>query len=285
MHTAPLFLLTLICLSNLCLGIKEYKLALIPKISNSPFFHSVRDGCIARAARLSSANAGYLVVCDYIEPKVEDEGPEATMGQIKVLNDIISNRTHDGVAISVNDDEELTPHLNKVIDVGIPLITFDSDARGSKRICYIGTNNTAFGDQMAKVLMQINPGGGEYGIITSVPASNLAQRVHALRNRLKGTGWREAERSPIDAKGNTDLALEAMGNYTRDSPQIGAILPVGSWPMKNHVQWKRFVKDHPQISYIVGDSQADQIKLVSRGYGYVNLHSLFRGHVAIFSNL
>ncbi len=260
-------LLFLLWWSNNCEGKVVYRLALIPKNKGNSFFDEVRDGCVGGAKELSQKREEYEVICEYLVPQSLKEDDIATQKQIDILEDIISSRSHDGVAISVNDDEKLTPYLNKVIESGIPLITFDSDASRSKRHFYVGTNNTAFGDQLAKVLLQLKPGGGKFGIVSSFPAANLQERVNGFKSRMNDTGWIEVETSPKDGEGNPDVCLQRMYELLSEHPDIGAIIPVGAWPMANSSGWKEFVEKNRRVSSVIGDTKQSQIDLISQGYG------------------
>jgi len=69
-----------------------------------------------------------------------------------------------GFGISVAVPELFIPVVNKAVDSGIPVVTFATDAPDSKRAAYIGTNNTFFGEQLAKALFQVKPDGGTYAV-------------------------------------------------------------------------------------------------------------------------
>ena len=240
------------------------KIALIPK-TNSIFFMDALSGC-AREAEKQSKRRDIEIICDYLSPESNFEDSAATTQQIDILEGIISNKTHDGVAISINDASQLTPVVDRVIEAGIPLITYDSDAPDSLRLGSVSTNNTAFGDQLAKILLQIDPGGGVYGMVDSVPANNIAERVEGVRNRLRNTQWVESEVSPKNGKGNPLLSLEVMGEMVLEDPSVNAIIPVALWPMSNISGWKEFVTGHTNITYIVGDSSQEQYRMLTQGY-------------------
>jgi ribose transport system substrate-binding protein len=243
---------------------RPVKIAIIPK-TNSTFFMDAWNGC-AREAQKQSNRRNIEVICDYVCPESNFEDSAATRQQIDILQGIISNETHDGVAISINDVSQLTPVVNRVIEAGIPLITYDSDAPDSRRLGCVSTNNTAFGDQLAKILLQLDPGGGVYGIVDSMLATNIAERVEGVRNRLRNTQWVESEVSPKDGKGNPFLSLELMGEMVLEDPSMNAIIPVALWPMSNISGWKEFVTGHTNITYIVGDSTQEQYRMLTQGF-------------------
>ena len=241
------------------------KIAMIPKI-NLTFFGDAWRGCQKEALK-ESKKRNRRIKCDFLIPNSDFENDEATADQVRILERIMTNRTHEGVAISVNDASELTPVINRVVESGIPVLTFDSDAPDSKRCCYVGTNNTDFGDQLAKVLLQLKPSGGTYAIVTSYPADNIAERVAGVRNGLKDTKWVESKTSPKDGKGNSAVSLNVMREIVAEDPSIDAIIPVAMWPMSNATAWKGFVNEYKNLTYVVGDSSREQYELMTHGYG------------------
>lgn len=263
----PLFVLRLLVTTTFykivfAIELSSVKIALIPK-NNLPFFTDVFEGCQKEAVTESHFRA-IEIICDIISPASAFEDDDATKQQIEILENILENRTHDGVAISVNDVTTLTPVIDRVVDAGIPLVTFDSDAKDSKRLAYIGTNNTSFGDQLAKILLQIMPTGGKFGIVTSLGADNIAERVKGVRNRLKDTKWKEVHIK--DGKGNPLVSLEVMREMITETPSLNAIIPVAMWPMVNSSNWKEFVEENQNLTNVVGDSSQDQLMLLSHGY-------------------
>ena len=177
---------------------QTYRFAIVPKAMNNPFFDVARDGCLKRAKELGN------VECIYKGP-VEHE--PATQAQI--IQDFVTQKV-DGLAISVADVAAMTKSIDAATAAGIPVITFDADAPGSKRIAYIGTDNKDFGLALGKQLLQLRPDGGKYAIVSGGPgAKNLAERVDGVRDALKGSKWVEVSGSPPFCNDDPALARPA----------------------------------------------------------------------------
>src|SRR5260370_6397834 len=158
----------------------NYRFVIVPKAMNNPFFDFARDGCQKRAKELGN------IECIYKGP-VEHE--PATQAQI--IQDFVAQKV-DGLAISVADVAAMTKSIEAATAAGIPVITFDADAPGSKRIAYIGTNNKDFGLALGKQLLQLRPEGGKYAMISGgAGAKNLAEPVDSGRAALNGSKWGE----------------------------------------------------------------------------------------------
>lgn len=240
---------------------QTYKFAVVPKAMNNPFFDVARDGCLKRAKELGN------VECIYKGP-IEHE--PATQAQI--IQDFITQKV-DGLAISVADVAAMTKSIDAAAAAGIPVITFDADAPGSKRIAYIGTNNKDFGLALGKQLLQLRPDGGKYAIVSGGPgAKNLAERVDGVREALKGSKWVEVQGSPTFCNDDSALAVQQMSDLRTATPDLAAIVPVGGWPMFAPEGYKSFVNknkkdiDAGKLTLVVADTLKMQLELLRDGY-------------------
>jgi ribose transport system substrate-binding protein len=240
---------------------QTYKFVIVPKAMNNPFFDVARDGCLKRAKELGN------VECIYKGP-VEHE--PATQAQI--IQDFVTQKV-DGLAISVADVAAMTKSIEAATAAGIPVITFDADAPGSKRVAYIGTNNKDFGLALGKQLLQLKPEGGKYAVVSGGPgAKNLAERVDGVREALKGSKWTEVAGSPTFCNDDPALAVQQMADLRTATPDLGAIVPVGGWPMFAPEGYKAFVNknkkdiDAGKLTLVVADTLKMQLELLRDGY-------------------
>lgn len=240
---------------------QTYKFAVVPKAMNNPFFDVARDGCMKRAKELGN------VECIYKGP-IEHE--PATQAQI--IQDFITQKV-DGMAISVADVAAMTKSIDAATAAGIPVITFDADAPGSKRLAYIGTNNKDFGLALGKQLLKLRPDGGKYAMVSGGPgAKNLAERVDGVREALKGSKWVEVQGSPTFCNDDSTLAIQQMTDLRTATPDLAAIVPVGGWPMFAPEGFKAFVNknkkdiDSGKLTLVVADTLKMQLELLRDGY-------------------
>lgn len=241
----------------------EYTFALIPKSTSNPFFTLVKEGCDSRANVLSSSSPSTMnITCLFIGPY-----NESAAEQVTIIDDLISGIKYgpiDGISVSVGDAITLTPAINRAVEAGIPVITFDSDAVGSKRESYVGTDNYAFGQELGKLLDQLSPVGGKYGVIAA-SAPNVVERYNGVTKKLAEDGrWIPIQNSYLDCKDDIALALELMKDLATMGVQ--AIIPVGGWPMWNKEPWIDFVNTNTNITLVVGDALDVQMELMNMGY-------------------
>jgi ribose transport system substrate-binding protein len=240
---------------------QTYKFVIVPKAMNNPFFDFARDGCQKRAKELGN------IECIYKGP-VEHE--PATQAQI--IQDFVTQKVN-GLAVSVADVAAMTKSIEAATAAGIPVITFDADAPGSKRIAYIGTNNKEFGVALGKQLLKLRPDGGKYAMVSGGPgAKNLAERVDGVREALKGSKWTEVGGSPTFCNDDPALAVQQMTDLRTATPDLAAIVPVGGWPMFAPEGFKAFATkykkdiDTGKFTLVVADTLKMQLELLRDGY-------------------
>ena len=253
--------LAVVTMASPALAQTKYRFVIVPKAMNNPFFDVARDGCLKRAKELGN------VECIYKGPIEHEPATEA-----QIIQDFITQKV-DGMAISVADVAAMTKSIEAATAAGIPVVTFDADAPGSKRLAYIGTNNKDFGLALGKQLAQLRPEGGKYAMISGGPgAKNLAERVDGVREALKGSKWVEVSGSPTFCNDDSALAVQQMADLRTATPDLGAIVPVGGWPMFAPEGYKAFVNknkkdiDAGKFTLVVADTLKMQLELLRDGY-------------------
>lgn len=92
-----------------------------------------------------------------------------------------------GIAISPVDPVNETNYLDHVA-AQTNLITSDSDAPKSNRLCYIGTDNHAAGVMAGNLIKKALPHGGTIMLfVGKVDAQNARERAQGIRDALRGS--------------------------------------------------------------------------------------------------
>lgn len=108
--------------------------------------------------------------------------------QQRIVQDLV-NTGVSGIAISPKDPDNQTEMLNETA-AACNLITQDSDAPASNRLCYLGTNNYDAGVQAGELVKQCLPDGGKIMVcVGSMDAQNAQDRHKGLADTLKGGPW------------------------------------------------------------------------------------------------
>jgi len=120
-----------------------------------------------------------------------------------------------GILVSPADPEILRQPISDAIAAGIPVVTMDSDAPGSQRLVFVGTNNYQAGMIGGRLLAKQLKGKGTV-VVYSIPAqANLEERLRGYRDALASspniniTQVLDVHGSPEAAFDQTSQLLEA----------------------------------------------------------------------------
>jgi ribose transport system substrate-binding protein len=87
-----------------------------------------------------------------------------------------------GILISVADAAALQAGINAAVSAGIPVITVDSDAAGSRRLFFIGTNNLEAGRLGGREVIQKLGGKGNVVFFTLTGQPNTEERLKGFKD-------------------------------------------------------------------------------------------------------
>jgi ribose transport system substrate-binding protein len=161
---------------------------------------------IARAGCNAATKTQHDVSVDFRIPS-----NASAADQQQILNDLVAAGV-DGVAVSVDDPDNQTAFLDRIAKQTL-LITTDSDAPQSKRVCYIGTDNVAAGRQAGELIRQAVPQGGKIMVfVGNVDAQNAKERLAGIKEALKGSNVEVADvrtddADPVRAQNNAADAI------------------------------------------------------------------------------
>ncbi len=184
----------------------------------------------AAGARESAKRLGATV-----EVKMPEKG---LVDQNRFIKELQSSNVA-GVAISPIDPNRQSVMLNELAGKML-LVTHDSDAPYTSRLCYVGMDNYTAGKACAKLVEEAMPGGGTVMIfIGSVDQDNARLRRQGMIDTLLGRTDNPSGFDPLDAElvgekytilgtmiDNHDLAV-AKANAVqalKDNPDLGCMV-------------------------------------------------------------
>lgn len=215
-------LLAVCALAAACGGAAEapapLRFAVIPKALDIPVFTYARIGAERKAAEL-----GGVEVIWRGPQNVDAEAQQA------ILEAFIAERV-DGIAISCANGDVLAPTIDKAIEAGIPVVTWDGDAPTSRRYAYYGVDDFAAGQRLAQAAVEALGGRGTVAILTSRGAYNLQRRLDGVREVLEAQpGMRVVE--TFDVREDIVFTQEIIRSGTERYPDLSAWISVGGWPI------------------------------------------------------
>lgn len=178
---------------------KPLKLAFVAN-NAANFWTIARRGCEAAEKELGNVK---------VEFRLPSTGSAAEQQQI--LDDLLAAGV-DGISVSPVDPANQVATLNKIAEQTL-LITHDSDAPESKRVCYIGTDNVAAGVEAGNLIKEALPEGGKIMVfVGKIDAQNAQERFSGIKKALEGSkveiiDVRTDDTDPVRAQKNVEDTL------------------------------------------------------------------------------
>ena len=190
----------------------KHKLAFVTN-NASPFWVIARKGTEKAVSDIANIE---------VEFRIPSDGTAAE--QQRVVDDLLAKGIQ-GIAISPVDPKNQTEMLNRAATQTI-VVTQDSDAPNSNRVCYIGTDNVAAGRQAGELVKQALPNGGKIMVFVGVlDAANAQQRYQGLKEALAGSNVQI-----VDVRTDATDRVRAKSNASDtlvNNPDIAGM--VGLW--------------------------------------------------------
>ena len=250
---------------------REFKLGAILQSTETPTMQIVRAG-VQRAAEELAASGVELIMR-------ENRGLDTEM-VLEHIEELVSQGVQ-GLAIAPNNSPEIRQCIDELYEQGIPVITFNSDAPGSRRLAFIGMDNYRAGQTAAGLLRLMLPEGGKVlplaGHLNNTAHNN---RLNGFMDTINGETGNEIELLAFQpcfdrddyAHEITQHALRAnpdlTGIYVASNGQVGACAAVEEEGRKGKVKVVAFDLNPMNMKLLQSDSLSfvfDQ-KAFEQGY-------------------
>lgn len=155
-------------------ALSQERIALVVKSLGNGFFDAAAEGARAAAEEIGGIEVIYT-------------GPTAATaeGQIDIVNSLIAQNV-DAIAISANDPDALVPVLQRAMDRGIKVISWDSGVAPEGRQLHLNPSDTQLiGETIIQLAADHLPDGGDVAILSaSSTASNQNAWIEAAKAAL-----------------------------------------------------------------------------------------------------
>ena len=150
------------------------KLAFITN-NTANFWFFAKRGCEKAASESPDMEVDFRITSDATPAE-----------QRRIIDDLLA-RGVKGIAISPVDPLNQKPFIDELAGK-ITVITCDSDIPGSKRKCYIGTDNVAAGRQAGEMIKEVLPSGGKIMLfVGKQDTQNAKERIQGIKEAIAGT--------------------------------------------------------------------------------------------------
>lgn len=196
--------------------------------------------------------------------------------QVEIVENLIAMKV-DGFGIGPTDSKALTPLLNRAMEQGIKVVTFDTDAPESLRLGYIGTDNVRAGEHMGEALAKALNGKGKVLVSQGISSQlNLVQRLEGVQKVLKEK-YPDIEIVDIQSgQGDPNRTLSNIEDMVSAHPDFDALIGMDSyagpamvtaWKAKGLKQIAITFDDLPEVIKGVRDGQIYSA-IVQRQYAW-----------------
>lgn len=233
---------------------------------SSPYWQLIANGAEA-SAQANKADLKLIVVD-------KDEDVE---GQTQLLSKLELSGV-DGVALSPLDATQQTRFINKLAEQSV-VVTIDSDAPLSNRLCYIGASNYAAGSLCAELVSQAVPDGGEVAVlVANLTKNNVLERKQALEEGLAG-GDAETETSEskyevvaeLADEGDLSRCREQLTEVLDDHPDLACIVGLNSYHAEQIVAVLKERKKLGEIKVVSFDTEDATLEAIEEGHIYATV--------------
>jgi ribose transport system substrate-binding protein len=201
-------------------------IGIIGKSQTNDVFQAAHAGARDAALELG-AKYGVKVEIEIRTPNDEDATKQAE------AIEALTRRGADGISVSCSEAATVTPSIDKAAAKGIPVMCFDSDAPGSKRFAYYGTDDADCGARIMEQLAKTMGGKGTVAILAgNQSAPNLQARVAGAKAVLaKYPEMKLNDPAAFYHVETPEKSAEAVASAQNANPGIQGWAFVGGWPL------------------------------------------------------
>ena len=153
----------------------EWKFVFVNHVTTNPFFVPTRYG---------AEDACALLGCSY-----QWTGSEKSIAtdMVNAMNTAISE-TADGIAVCLVDLTAFNDPVDNALKAGIPVVSYNADAKGNKRLCYIGQDLFESGKALGQRIVDSVGEGDVVGFIATPGQLNIQPRIDGAKEAIKASG-------------------------------------------------------------------------------------------------
>lgn len=193
---------------------RKLKLGVILFSTDNPFFADVLKGVREKAEDL----AGYS--CTVLVKQIPINNVEA---QLNAIGELLREEVN-GIALAPHNDDRIRIRINELYDLGIPVVTLNTDIENSRRIAYVGSNYTKSGATAAGLLRLMTHDTVHIGIITG--SSGIlchTERIAGFTGTLRSEQERMHIVAVIETQDDEIESYEQTSRLLKAHPEINAL--------------------------------------------------------------
>jgi simple sugar transport system substrate-binding protein len=153
----------------------EWKFVFVNHVTTNPFFVPTQYGI---------ADACSLLGCSF-----QWTGSQTSVASemVNAMNVAIAAKA-DGIAVSLVDEHAFNEPVKKALDSGIPVFSYNADAKSNGRLAYIGQDLYASGQALGRRIVDLVGDGHVVGFIATPGQLNIQPRLDGAKDAIKASG-------------------------------------------------------------------------------------------------
>lgn len=184
--------------------------------------------------------------------------------QIKMIDELIEEGIK-GLAILPVEDNQLQLKVNEIIEKeDIPVVTFNADIAGTKRMSFVGLNNYRSGQTVAGLMGMITGGKGKVLVITGYLSNRSHnERVEGFITELRKS-YPEIQMLGVQTCFDEDEAAKDIAIQALKNEDLAGIFVVANGEVGVCQALKELGKEH-QVRVIAHDTTPENEKYLDDG--------------------
>jgi len=154
---------------------KKWKFVFVNHVTTNPFFVPTQYGI---------ADACSVLGCTY-----QWTGSQKSIAteMVNAMNAAIAAKV-DGIAVCLVDQTAFNKPVERALEAGIPVFSYNADAKGNKRLAYIGQDLYQAGRALGERIVNLVDSGDVVGFIATPGQLNIQPRLDGARDAIKESG-------------------------------------------------------------------------------------------------
>jgi len=153
----------------------QWKFVFVNHVTTNPFFVPTRYG---------AEDACALLGCSY-----QWTGSEKSIASdmVNAVNTAVSAKA-DGIAVCLTDQTAFNDPVDNALKAGIPIVSYNADAKGNNRLAYIGQDLFLSGKGLGQRIVESVGEGDVVGFIATPGSLNIQPRLDGAKAAIKESG-------------------------------------------------------------------------------------------------
>ncbi|WP_433472477.1 sugar ABC transporter substrate-binding protein [Spirillospora sp. CA-142024] len=201
----------------------KWRFVFVNHVTTNPFFTPTQYG---------AQDACALLGCSFQWTGSKDS---IVSEMVNATNQAISAKA-DGIAISVVDKSAFKTPVDKALDQGVPVVSYNADGArnnpGSSRLAYIGQDLYNSGYQLGTRIAALMTGGDAVGFIATPGSLNIQPRIDGAKDAIKASG-KSINFADVASGAELPKELSTIDAYAQGHPGLKGMFAVDAGSTEN----------------------------------------------------